>query len=286
MSFRTLKIMFYLAIIMFHGYIVFYICQTIFRSIKMIRDNGNIIYLTKTWKVIFRHKSVCVYSVLFLFYVLVGIKIAKECALLHPSNKDSAFAMLPTIIHIFVLRYIFGMSIALNIKNIACGRKKSIGISMLTSLFYYYPAYLWKRFKAYDILRDDVMSFQIKAICYVLERGKYKAVSEKAEILKNRFYLYGVQQILEVPVLLYIFITLVFSIDLFEIWSWRSILAIIVKGSIAAVIAASMFIETLAIIYTCQLYLWNQKWEETYSGVLSQGNTAPYIETIEFPELT
>ena len=130
------------------------------------------------------------------------------------------------------------------------------------------------------------MSFQIKAICYVLERGKYKAVSEKAEILKNRFYLYGVQQILEVPVLLYIFITLVFSIDLFEIWSWRSILAIIVKGSIAAVIAASMFIETLAIIYTCQLYLWNQKWEETYSGVLSQGNTAPNIETIEFPELT
>lgn len=111
---------------------------------------------------------------------------------------------------------------------------------MLTSLFYYYPAYLWKRFKAYDILRDDVMSFQIKAICYVLERGKYKAVSEKAEILKNRFYLYGVQQILEVPVLLYIFITLVFSIDLFEIWSWRSILAIIVKGSIAAVIAASI----------------------------------------------
>lgn len=108
----------FLVMIVTHGYIIFLFFQTIFKSTKMIRDNRNIKYFVKTWKVIFRHKAMCIYSVIFLLYVLTGIKIAKEYSILHPVNKDVALAMFPTVIHIFVLIYIYGMSIALNIRII------------------------------------------------------------------------------------------------------------------------------------------------------------------------
>lgn len=285
MFLKILNVFFLLVIIISHGYMIFGLFRTIFESTKMIRDNRNIKYLAKTWKLILGHKSVCIYSVLFFLYVLIGVKIAKESSLLHPTNKDVALAMLPAMIHIFVLRYIFGMSIAMNVRNVACGQRKHIGGSILISLFYYYPVYLWKRFRAYDILRDDAVSFQIKAICYVLERGKYESSIEKAKILKERFYLFGIQQVFDVPLFLYICVMMGFGPDLFVIWNYHNVLAIILKCCIVVIIGCSMFIETLVIIYICQLYLWNQKWEETYSEVLLQGKSAPNIKTIEFPEL-
>ena len=285
MSFSISENLLYLVFIITHSFIGYNIYRYIVKLKKIMKADGNAGYLSKAWKVIFRHKTLWLYSILFLLYNLSGIKFVKEQWVLGRLFDNELLAAIPMIIYMLALRYILGISIASNIRNLACGRRKHILYSMLESIFYYYPGFLWNRFRAHDIFGDSMADLQIKAVCYAMEEGSYKISQEREKRLNHRLNLYGIRQVAEVPVYLYGFIMLLFNLDLLIIWNWTDPFARIIKGSIAAIMLAGMVADTVAIIYISQLYLWNVKWEKAYGDILAQGKSAPNIETIAFPEV-
>ncbi len=285
MSFSISENLLYLVFIITHSFIGFNIYHYFVKLKKIMKADGNAEYLSKAWKVIFRHKTLWLYSILFLLYNLAGIKFLREQLILRYFLNNELLTAIPMIIYMIALRYILGISIASNIRNLACGRRKHILYSMLESIFYYYPGFLWNRFRAHDIFGDSMANLQIKAVCYAMEEGSYKISQEREKRLNHRLHLYGIRQVAEMPVYLYGFIMLLFNLDLLIMWNWTDPFARIIKGSIAVIMLAGMVADIVAIIYISQLYLWNVKWEKAYGDILAQGKSAPNIETIAFPEV-
>jgi len=119
----------------------------------------------------------------------------------------------------------------------------------------------------------------------VLDKDENNNQEKRARILEDRMALYAVDDILAIlEVLIYIFQFLVGPI-IYWTWYLSEPLMVIMKYLLIAILAALYSIEIFGFLYTCHLYLWNTKWEETYKDVLSEGKVAPNIETVEFPKL-
>ena len=160
-------------------------------------------------------------------------------------------------------------------------KKKNIFITgIIQGLIYFMPQYIIsikkKIFPPLDIYTQ---------IYFVLDKDKNNNQEKKARILKDRMTLYAADDILAaLAVLIFLFH---YPLGPIISWLWYSSEPQMVIARCLLILILTFFysIEIFGFLYTCYLYLWNTKWEETYEDVLSEGKVAPNIETVEFPEL-
>jgi len=151
---------------------------------------------------------------------------------------------------------------------------------MIQGAIYYMPQYIIlikkKIFSRLDIYLQ---------IYFVLDKDKNNNQEKRAGILKDRMALYAVDDILAVLAELIFLLQFIVGPIIYWIWYSSEPLIVIGKYLLIAILVVLYSIEIFGFLYTCYLYLWNKKWEETYEDVLSEGKVAPNIETVEFPKL-
>ena len=248
-----------------------------FSMLNNIKKNKKII---RIFKLVFKNCGIFFLWIPLWIFVQMGfyravVFLSKNFSL---GNKN-IYPILPAII-CFSLQPLILMCVISQFKR-KLEKKKFIFITgIIQGVIHYLPQYIIlikkKCFFSLDIYSQ---------IYFVLDKEEDNSQEKRARILEDRMALYAVDDILAIlEVLIYIF---QFLVEPIIYWTWylSEPLMVIMKYMLIAILAALYSIEIFGFLYTCYLYLWNKKWEETYKDVLSEGKVAPNIETVEFPEL-
>ena len=248
-----------------------------FSMLNNIKKNKKII---RIFKLVFKNCGIFFLWIPLWIFVQMGfyravVFLSKNFSL---GNKN-IYPILPAII-CFSLQPLILMCVISQFKR-KLEKKKFIFITgIIQGVIHYLPQYIIlikkKCFFSLDIYSQ---------IYFVLDKEEDNSQEKRARILEDRMALYAVDDILAIlEVLIYIFQFLVGPI-IYWTWYLSEPLMVIMKYMLIAILAALYSIEIFGFLYTCYLYLWNKKWEETYEDVLSEGKVAPNIETVEFPKL-
>ena len=279
MGIKSLKVIVY----MYGGLFCIYYALIMIRDFfKLKKQVGVMPYFSAFNEKLWKKKILYIYSLINIFSLNIAYKVIFELDL--RLGKEWRCLIL-FFLWIVIYRGIINMSICTSMRHLSEKGNTTVVVDLLHTLFYFYPAYIINGIKSSGIVPESGLPRKVGVIYYIFERCCYDECVNLGTILSERFNRKRLETLMEIGFSCVMAGLCVPFFLLALLWNEHNLWGQAAKYLLILTAVIPMSIDMAVTAYVCQLYRWNQSWEERYRDILSQGIAAPNIQTLEFPDI-